>query len=100
MTTITFRVNLQLPSSEAIGPDSINTAVLHPDRFSGDQDAAIESIANRATQRNGHLPSLLLGNLKLSHGDEFTAVGLKAVYLRDMYAVGYAPADRAYLEII
>jgi len=97
---LTFRVNLTLHRTEAFGPAGGSTGVLHPDRHVSDQDAAVESIANRATQLHGYLPSVTLGSHKLVHGQEFTAYGQKAVYLRETYAVGYAPADRAYLEII
>jgi hypothetical protein len=97
---ITFRVNLKPFSNEAFGPAAGVTGVLSPDRHVSDQDSAIEALETRAGQRLAHLPSLSVGNHKLVHGEEFTAYGQKAVYLRQMYAVGYAPAERAYLEIV
>lgn len=99
---ITFRVNLSLHSSEVIGPlgNEKNTAMLHPDRHDS-ADRAVESIANRANHLSTYAPTVnVMPNQKWVHGDEFTEYGQKAVYLRSMYGIGYAPADRAFLTVV
>jgi hypothetical protein len=99
---ITFQVDFKLQMNEKIGPieNEKDVAVLHPDRYQEDQDNAILENANRVNLVGSHLPTMNLGNRKLKHGDTFTEYGQKAVYLRDMYGVGYAPSDRAYLKVV
>ena len=92
---------MSLLSSENIGTN-LNTlphAMLHPDRHQGNPINKEEN-ENRKETRNTWFPTRLLGNKQLKHGDEFTATGLKAIYIRDNYAVGYARSDMAFLEIV
>ncbi len=99
---ITFSVNLTPLSNEALGPSTNNadTAVLSPDSYQG-ADNGVVARSNRKNLVSTYLPSFLTSpNHALKHGDTFTEYGQKAVYLRDMYAVGYAPADRAYLTVV
>jgi hypothetical protein len=99
--SFTFLVNLELLSTEQIGPstNAINPAMLHPTRHQDDQDNAVVEKSNFRTTRSTWNPGILGLNRVLKHGDTFTVTGQKAIYLRDMYAVGFAPADRAVLEI-
>ena len=99
--SFTFLVNLELLKTEAIGPktNSISPAMLHPSRHQDDQDNAQLEQANFKTTRSTWKPGLLGLNRVLRDGDTFTVTGHKGIYLRDMYAVGFAPADRACLEI-
>lgn len=109
---ITFEVNLKLNSAEAVGPksNSKDVNILHPDRHSEDQDAAVTKIENRKNNRSTWVPnginisgipaSVLGPNRALKHGDQFTLYGMQALYVRDMYAEGYAPADRAWLTVV
>jgi len=100
--SITFRVNLALSSSETIGPstNSDNPSMLHPTQHQNSPDNGRVEESNLKNTRVTWLPSQLLNNRQLKHGDEFTVSGLKALYIRDMYASGYAPSDRAFLEVI
>lgn len=104
MYSLTFRVNLELLSAEQIGVLDGNRSVnmLHPDRHQSDQDNAVSEQANRKNTRSTWIPGQLVGeNRALTHGDTFTAYGEKAVYIRDMYASGYATAaDRTFLEVV
>jgi len=104
MYSLTFRVNLELLSSEQIGVLHGNRSVnmLHPDRHQGSQDNARVEQSNRKTTRDAWLPGQLVGeNRLLKHGDTFTVYGEKAIYIRDMYASGYATAaDRVFLEVV
>jgi hypothetical protein len=98
---ITFSVDLTPLSNEAIGPNTsaTTTAVLSPDMYQG-ADNGTAARANRKNLVSTLLPSLQVSpDRVLKHGDTFTEYGTKAVYLRKMYAVGYAPAERAYLTV-
>ena len=86
---ITFTVDLTPLMSETIGSVTHEVTVGIP---------VLDSTAN--ARRSSWLPSITVSpNRVLRHGDSFTEYGQAAVYLRDMYAVGYAPADRAYLTV-
>jgi len=101
--TITFQVNLALHTTEAIGPNTnvVNPEMLHPDRHQDDQDNALTDIANRPASLSTWLPGLLAGeNANMKNGDQFTLHGQKATYMRDNYANGFAPADRAWLDVV
>lgn len=100
--TYTFRVNLLLLSNEAVGPNtnSLSTGVLSPDQYQTSPDYGRIENSNRVNTLSSWFPDLLRGNRQLKHGDTFEESGLKALYLRNMYTTGYAPADRAFLEII
>lgn len=100
---ISFLVNMSLPKTEIIGPSTNEktTGMLHPDRHQTDQDQAVTDIDNRKNYNSTYFPTLtIFPNRILKHGDEFVEYGQKAVYLRDMYGVGYGPADRAFLEVV
>jgi hypothetical protein len=101
--SFTFRVNLGITNSELVGPktNSTDTGIFHPDASQSSPDQGRTEKSNRSSTRSTWLPGLLVGeNRALKHGDTFTVTGLKSLYIRDLYAVGYAPADRAYLEIV
>ena len=99
---ITFGVNLELNSTETIGPNTnmVNPHILHPMRHQTDQDDAVSGRDNLKNDRGLWLPGLLGGeNLAgsmgetnnkslLGHGDTFTVKGLKAVYLKNTYTNG------------
>ncbi|MHA1949716.1 MAG: hypothetical protein ACW99G_06970 [Candidatus Thorarchaeota archaeon] len=97
-----FRVNLELLSTEKIGPktNSINVGMLHPTRHQDDQDNAVVEQSNFKDTRSTWKPGVLGMNGAYKDGDTFTAYGVKGLYLRDTYGIGYAPADRACLEIL
>ena len=100
--SITFTVDLSLKGAELIGPNtnSVSTSILHPDQYQLSSDNGRTEAGNRATSRSSWLPGQLVGeNRKLKDGDTFTKTGLKAIYIRDLYAVGFAPSDRAWLTI-
>jgi len=100
--TINFEVNLTLHSTEAFGPKTnlVNPHMLHPMRYQSDQDNAVAEQGNIVNTISSWLPGQLGENIKLKHGERFTLNGLKAIYVRDNYAEGYAPADRAWLKIV
>jgi hypothetical protein len=97
---ITFQVNLELSSSESVGPNTnlVNPHVLSPDRHQNDQDNALVENSNRQSTRSLYLPGLLvgenragnhgLGGTNLVHGSMFTVKGLKALYIKDTYTNG------------
>ena len=90
-------------TNEAIGPvtNNRNVGILHPDQFQESADRGRTDTAARITQGVTWLPGLLNdNNVEMKNGDEFTATGDRAIYLRDTYGIGYAPADRAVLEIV
>lgn len=100
--SITFRVNLALLSSEDLGANtnSSSPAMLHPDQHQSSPDNGRFENANRVNTRSTWFPNQLLGNRPLKHGDEFTVNGLKALYIRDNYAAGFARSDMAFLEVV
>ena len=101
--TITFRVNLELKSEEQIGPNTNekDVSILHPDLHQNSADRGRLEKSNRVNTRSSWNPGLLgAKNWALKDGDEFTQHGQQALYTRDTYAIGFAPADRAYLEIV
>jgi len=99
--SFTFTVNLELPLDEKIGPNTneIVTGMLHPTRHQDDQDNAIAEQSNFKNTRSTWKPDLIGMNYALKHGDTFTLTGAKGIYMKDMYGIGYAPADRACLEV-
>jgi hypothetical protein len=105
MTSINFQVDLSIASNETVGPvtNSRNVGMLHPDMHQSSPDNGVVEKARRVTNQTAvtWIPGLLgASNRELKHGDTFTEYGLKAIYLRDMYGIGYAPADRAVLKIV
>jgi len=98
---ITFRVNLELNSTELIGPKTNtsieSTGILHPDRHVNDQDEAVESIATRKDLRSTWIPGLsAANNREMKDGDTFTEYGQSAIYLKNRYTTG----DNPLLEIV
>jgi hypothetical protein len=100
--TYTFRVNLSLLGNEAFGPttNSQNVGMLSPDQHQSSPDNGRVENSNRKYTLSTWLPDLLRNNYKLKHGDTFEVSGMRALYIRNTYAVGYAPADRAFLELV
>jgi len=105
--TINFTVNLALTKTEDVGPlTNLNTSgILHPDMHQDDPDQGVTDIAQRQNHRSTWIPTgfsvsnILGSNRELKHGDTFTLYGTQAIYVRDMYGIGYAPADRAVLTV-
>lgn len=100
---ITFRVNLNLTKTETIGSatNQIEVVPLNPMRYQESQDQAVADEAQLKNLRVTWLPQInAASNIELKHGDEFTLYGHKALYVRDNYAIGYAPAERAVLDIV
>jgi len=114
MASITFQVDLSLPTSEAVGPltNVTHQGTLHPDKCVNPEHQVLAAtlLANRPSTRSmwlttaaGIPPTYLaenIGHRGLQHGDTFTLTGSQAIYVRNMYAVGYAPYDRAVLQIV
>lgn len=101
--TIVFEVDLELLSTEAIGPKTnlVNPHMLHPTTHQDSPDNGLVEKSNFKNTRSTWNPSFLSAeNRALKHGDQFTEYGQKAIYLRDTYGQGYAPNDRACLKII
>lgn len=91
---ITFQVNLNRNKQESIGPktNSVNTAVLHPDRHDSDQDRAILAEVQHDKQKSTYIPGFLAGeNIVANDDGTITAYGLKAKYLLDTYTTGDNP---------
>jgi hypothetical protein len=99
---ITFEVDLTLLKSEDFGPatNESSVGVHHPDFFQNDANNGHVERNRRTATRSTWNPGLAGVNQNLKHGDQFTLYGLNAIYVRDMYAVGYAPTDRAVLNIV
>lgn len=111
MTSITFRVNLELLRDEAVGSklNQRDVGMLHPDQHQTSPDNGRAETSNRKNTRSTWIPGQLVGeNRPLKHGDTFTAYGERAIYIRDQYAVGWTPqgmqqlppADRRFLEVV
>jgi hypothetical protein len=100
--SFTFTVDLSLFATEQIGPNtnSADVDVLHADQYQSSPDQGRTETSNRQNTRSTWLPNLLAGlNRQLKHGDSFIVTGEKALYIRDTYGKGFAPADRAYLDV-
>lgn len=91
--TITFTVNLTPLINEDFGPITNHTSV-------GMSSPDATNLPTAASRRSGFLPSLQLGNRIVHDGDTIVEYGQKAMYLRNTYGIGYAPADRAYLTVV
>lgn len=101
--TIVFEVDLTLSRNETIGPktNERSTGVLSPDMAQQNKDLGREQNSVRKFSRSTWNPGLNRGdNINLKHGDQFTVVGKKAIYLRDTYAQGYAEEGQAVLKIV
>jgi hypothetical protein len=89
---LTFQVNLELNTTEAIGPNTnlVNPHILHPMRYQTDQDNAQTEQSNIKNTRGLWLPGLSGANniSSLGHGERFTVRGLQAIYIRDTYTTG------------
>lgn len=103
---IVFEANLTLLNAEDIGPNTnlVSNGILHPDRHVGSdiQDDAISSIANRKNYRSILLPDKLGNNRTLTHGEQFTEYGERAIYLKNMYGIGVTgvPVHRQLLTVV
>ena len=80
MPTIVFEVDLETVLRESHA--SASTLRAEADNF--------------RTTRSTWFPNDLLNNRELKHGDQFTATGLDAVYLRDNFTSG----DHAFLNVV
>ena len=102
-STIVFEVDLTIHRDEKLGPltNSVTTGILHPDQFEPSPDLGRLDTEQRREDVSTWLPSLLNGsNVNLKHGDRLTLSGKQALYVRNMYGIGFAPEDRAWLKII
>ena len=105
--TIVFQVDLSISRTETIGPitNTRGFAVLHPDRHTRNQDNAVLSIDDRKNHISAMFPSITIsGGRVLSHGDQLTAYGTDALYLRDMYSTespsGVPKSGMAILNVV
>lgn len=105
LPTITFEVDLSQPTSELFGPNKNlrKVPVYHSEGNSADTTRAM--VKQRENQFSGILQSFMAGGgIAVKHGDQFTAAGEKAIYLRDMYTAsgpkGYPEAQLALLRIV
>ena len=100
---ITFRVDLSLLKQETFGPvtNQRSEGILHPDSGTTQNTDAYK--AYRPAQRVTWLGGVgAASNVEFKHGQEFTAYGPQALYLKKMYGIGVegVPADRAVLEVV
>ena len=90
--SISFRVNLELHRTEAVGPKTnlVNPHILHPSAHQDSPDIGRAEQNNFKLTRSVWLESSVAGGRirNLKHGDEFTVNGMKALYLRDHYVAG------------
>lgn len=105
LPSIEFEVDLMMPTSELIGPklNLRKVPVYHSEGNSA--DATKLMVKQRESQFSGILYSLTSSSGKIvKHGDRFTEVGKKAIYLRDMYSTenpsGFPDSGLALLKII
>ena len=99
---ITFQVGLTPFSTEAVGPktNESDPSILQADQYQPSPDTGRTQFANRASTRSTWLPGQMMENLDQKNSYQFTLYGQEAIYMRKMYGIGYAPADRAYLTIV
>lgn len=91
---ITFRVNLDNPSTEQIGPNTNarTTDVLHPDMHDSSPDRGYTHSVNHKTQFSSFFPGFLVGeNIIKNDDDTITVYGQKATYLKNTYTTGDNP---------
>lgn len=73
---------------------------MHPDRHQTDQNVAQEQSAHRSTLRNTYIPGALSGeNIEMKHDGTFVAYGMKAKYIKDLYATD-RPGQKAILTVV
>jgi len=99
---ITFQVNLEIQSTEEVGPNTnlVNPHMLNPFRYQSDQDNAVSEQSNLSNTIGLWIPGLLgaenragtMGEVGkrnlLKHGDQFTLYGQKATYVKNTYTNG------------
>lgn len=116
MLTVTFQVDLSLPTSEAMGPKTNQTmqGTLSPDRYVSGQNPITEYLleANRPNTRSTWLPTGIgmpakvgggnIGARGLKHGDQFVLTGNQAIYAMKSYVKGspYSTYDQQVLTIV
>lgn len=90
MKTIVFRVNLETQNRQGW---------VQPNRIATDGNETVSEADNMKYGRTIYLPGSLNGNIQgigpknfFHHGDEFTAKGSDAMYLKKTYATG-SPDD-------
>jgi len=105
LPVIEFEVDLTMPTSELIGPklNVRKVPVYHSEGNSADATKAM--VKQRETQLSGILQRFHpAGGIEVKHGDRFTEVGQKAIYLRDMYSTsgpsGIPHSQLAILRIV
>lgn len=90
----TFIVNLDLASTEAVGPitNQKQVAVLHPDQYVGSPDYGRTLTSPRHLHRISWLPGMLAaGNLEINDDGTITAYGQQGAYLKNTYTTGTNP---------
>lgn len=81
--TIVFEVNLETQN---------NLDHLTPDRYQSSADQGRTEGSNHSSTRTTWFPGLTAAeNRALKHGDQFTANGKKAIYLKNEYTTGANP---------
>jgi hypothetical protein len=91
--TITFQVDLTLLVNENFKTKTSESLV-------GQSSPDVANLAQAPKNLSTFLPGVNLNNKASHHGDTFVKYGKEAIYLKNTYGQGYAPAERAYLKII
>lgn len=100
---ITFTVNLTNIVTDAIGPvtNERDVYLTNPDQFQNSPDQGRIESAARSSTLSTYAPTYQINPNKVAkHGDTIVEYGMKAIYLRDTYGIGYAPNDRAILTVV
>lgn len=89
-----FKLNLDVPSTEVIGPNTNQSTVtpLQPDQYQSSPDQGRVQATPRDLTRVTWLPGLLAsGNVFLNDDGTITAYGMQGKYLKDNYTTGPNP---------
>lgn len=90
----TFRVNLDVTTTEVVGPNTNPATVtpLQPDQYQTSPDLGRTQAAVRHLHRISWFPGLLAaGNLFINDDGTFTVYGQQGKYLVDTYTTGVNP---------
>lgn len=90
----TFRVKLDRPATQKVGPitNSRDVVMLHPDMHDSSPDRGRANAAQHTSQKLAFLPGLLAAGGIIRNDDEtFTAYGAQAVHLKKTYVDGPEP---------
>ncbi len=90
----TFRVNLDVTATEAIGPNTnqVSPTLLQPDQYQSSPDLGRSQASVRDLQRLTWLPGLLAaGNVYINDDGTITAYGQQGFYIKNTYTTGPNP---------